>query len=135
MISRNCDHACPDALIGGPLGCMACKEKTTVNACVPAWKKLETNMRCTSCGAPRGKCDCWRVCNACGQTHHKDDGPCRYRHLAEAATSELLHEMRFQYPEPMRHASGGFAKTLRVNAERIIRGVIRETLTTGDLNS
>ena len=24
MISRNCDHACPDALIGGPLGCVAC---------------------------------------------------------------------------------------------------------------
>lgn len=82
-------------------------------------------MRCVKCGHRSGTCDCWVECR-CGHSYARGEACRNPVHGVEAAAKEMaegivlgvLNEMRSLYPEPMKHASGGFRKTLKVIMER-----------------
>jgi hypothetical protein len=91
--------------------------------------------RCVRCGAKFGECDCWRECR-CGRSYPRD-GKCENPlhtmeecadTLAKSAATSIISGVAYYYPEPMKHASGGFRKTLRTHIEQEIRATILDVL-------
>jgi hypothetical protein len=91
--------------------------------------------RCVRCGAKMGECDCWRECR-CGR-YYPRDGKCENPlhemekcadELAEMAATCILSRVVALYPEPMKHASGGFRKTLRAHIEQEVKGTVLDVL-------
>lgn len=81
-------------------------------------------MKCAKCGARMGTCDCWEEC-PCGWTTEKG-GQCgnpvhHVERLGEEVAANVISHMRMMYKEGMRHASGGFEKTMRATIVREVR--------------
>ncbi len=96
----------------------------------------QADMRCTRCGQRSGTCSCWEPCR-CGWTkavkepcgnpiHGAEDAA---NQAAEFIAASVISHMRSMYPEPMRTASGGFAKTLRAAIQREAQAMVLEILT------
>lgn len=81
--------------------------------------------RCTKCNARAGTCGCWVDCRCgwmkpadgtCGNPVHAVEDAAK--EMAALVTRDVLHQMRSVYPEPMKHASGGFQRTLKARMNR-----------------
>lgn len=91
----------------------------------PLKRMIDAAVRCVRCDQTTAKCDCYRKCR-CGRTAPKDEACSNPLHAVEeeaAATAKavataVLARMSELYPESMRHASGGFKKTLRGHIQR-----------------
>ena len=87
--------------------------------------------RCTICGAKSRTCDCWTECR-CGRSYPKGKQCSNPQHAIDAAAEQLaaivaanvIHSMKQSYPEPMRHASGGFRKTLHARIAAEVRSTL-----------
>ena len=98
----------------------------------------QADLRCAVCGTSmRVGCDCHTKCR-CGWLARKGEACRNPLHARENAAQEVgraiaggvLFRMREAYPEPMKHASGGFAKTLRANIQREAAEMVLEILNT-----
>lgn len=95
---------------------------------------IDRAMRCAVCDAPRGGCGCWTPCR-CGWNHRTGEACRNPLHDAERAAGEraaavataVVTHMTAMYPEPMRHASGGFRKTLRAAIKREVARALLPT--------
>jgi len=101
----------------------------------PVGRMILGAVRCVTCDAPYGGCDCRSRCR-CGWFVRKGE-ECRNplhvrereaRSIAQSVAASVLADMRYHYPEPMKAASGGFAKTLK---GRIITAVTDALLREG----
>jgi hypothetical protein len=90
-----------------------------------------SGLRCTVCGAPKGACQCWVECRcgraylrgeACGNPIHEREREAQT--VAEAVAASVISEVRSVYPEPMKHASGGFRRTLQQTIIREVKAVV-----------
>ena len=90
-------------------------------------------MFCTICGAAAGTCGCWTECR-CGIANPTGE-ECRNpvhgeeraaEEFAEHVALNVVEHMKAMYPEPMKHASGGFRKTLSGTIKREVRACILE---------
>ena len=86
-------------------------------------------MKCAKCGTPMGGCDCWTRCR-CGWAYEKggecDNPDHSIEHMGEEIANAVAAHMRTVYPEPMRHASGGFQKTLKAVIAREFFTALRD---------
>lgn len=91
----------------------------------PLERMIDAAVRCVRCGKTATECECYRKCR-CGHTVPKDEACSNPLHAVEeeaaaaakAVATTILARMSEAYPEPMRHASGGFRKTLRAHIQR-----------------
>lgn len=87
------------------------------------------------CNAPAGSCDCWTKCR-CGWSYEAGGARSNPAHACEDAAQQaadfiaasVVGRMRDAYPEPMRYASGGFAKTLKASITSEARAMVLEIL-------
>lgn len=97
----------------------------------PLERMIDAAVRCVRCDQTKADCTCYRKCR-CGQTVPKDEACSNPLHAVEeeaAATAKavattVLARMSQAYPEPMRHASGGFRKTLRAHIQREVSQIL-----------
>jgi len=91
------------------------------------------SLKCTICSAPAGTCSCWTKCRCgisypaggeCRNPDHQLEKVCE--ELASGLASQVLHEIRHAYPEPMKHASGGFQKTLKALIKRHAKATLMD---------
>ena len=90
-----------------------------------------TNMRCTKCDAPWRTCDCWTECR-CGWSYPTGTACRNPLHTVEKAAQAMADDVALcvlsaaanAYPEPMKHASGGFRKTLKAILVREVRDAV-----------
>ncbi len=94
---------------------------------------------CTICDAPMGGCDCWTWCGygwnfrtgeACRNPVHAAEQAAEERARAIAGT--VAADLARLYPEPMRHASGGFRKTLSEMIRREVKAALLEARDLGE---
>ncbi len=94
---------------------------------------IDRTARCTICHSPMGGCGCWTRC-ACGWNFRTGETCRNPIHAAEQAAEEraraiastVAADLARLYPEPMRHASGGFRKTLREMIRREVKAALLE---------
>lgn len=78
----------------------------------------KVDWKCAACGAPAGSCGCFVDCS-CGwsaRAGEKCNNP--VHDMVREIVDAVDHEMRRLYPDIMKHASGGFRRTLRAQIER-----------------
>ncbi|GJE57303.1 hypothetical protein [Methylobacterium thuringiense] len=96
----------------------------------------QADLRCAVCStSTRVGCDCHTKCQ-CGWFARKGEACRNPLHAREKAAQDVGHaiagsvlfHMREMYPEPMKYASGGFAKTLRANIQHEAEMMVLEIL-------
>ncbi|MEN3238927.1 hypothetical protein PUR29_36440 [Methylobacterium ajmalii] len=100
---------------------------------------IDSQARCAICDAPMGGCGCWTRCS-CGWNFRTGEACRNPIHAAEQAADEraravagtVAADLARLYPEPMRHASGGFRKTLREMIRREVKAALIEVQSPGD---
>ncbi len=97
----------------------------------PEGRMILGAVRCVICDAPFGGCDCHSRCR-CGWFVRKGE-QCRNAlherereagNIAQSVAASVLADMRLHYPEPMKAASGGFAKTLKGRIIAAVTGAL-----------
>lgn len=99
----------------------------------PEHALIDRAVRCVVCDAPMGGCGCWTRCS-CGWSFRTGEACANPMHAAEQAAGAraraiagaVVAEMARAYPEPMRHASGGFRRTLRRTVEEQVAAALFE---------